>query len=303
MPETEMQTMGWVEKGLGTHNKMIVSSNQCRGGGMMGKGGDDGLRTVECLRGRLLAERVASKAAKEQADNMAKRLEELERKIAEEIRYRNMAEKRLKHALKKLESLKILDVAGQMDLHGSLGSSSSSHCLSDHQKLEGWGTGSPTVDSEQCESQEEVTGAPSPSGSEDLLRDDVSGSSLVDSPHHHDGKDGSWSSVRTAQSRNEGESHGDESNKGGSPQQWTADAARQYSVDDSKLGTVEHQVEEVDNTLALVPASMQSNLEGCKPVVKNNVQSVLLALRHVKEQLQYSIGRTGVCSSKELYGQ
>lgn len=40
----------------------------------MGKVGDDGLRTVECLRGRLLAERVASKAAKEQADNMARRV-------------------------------------------------------------------------------------------------------------------------------------------------------------------------------------------------------------------------------------
>ncbi|KAG1371621.1 hypothetical protein COCNU_16G007150 [Cocos nucifera] len=267
---------------------------------MMRKGGDDGLRTVECLRGRLLAERVASKAAKEQADNMAKRLEELERKLAEEIKYRNMAEKRLKHALRKLESLRILDVAGQMDLHGSLASSSSSHCFSDHQKLEGWGTGSPTVDSEQRDSQDEVTGAPSPSGSEDLLRDDVSGGSLVDSPHHHDG---SWSSVGTAQSRNEGESHGDESNKGGSPQHWTADAARQSSADDNKQDTVEHQVEEVDNTLALVPASMEPNLEGCKPVVTNNVQSVLLALRHVKEQLQYSMGRTGVCSSKQLYGR
>lgn len=32
--------------------------------------GDDGLKTVECLRGRLLAERVASKAANEEADNL-----------------------------------------------------------------------------------------------------------------------------------------------------------------------------------------------------------------------------------------
>ena len=30
--------------------------------------GDDGLRTVECLRGRLLAERQASKTAKEDAE-------------------------------------------------------------------------------------------------------------------------------------------------------------------------------------------------------------------------------------------
>ncbi|XP_038988982.1 uncharacterized protein LOC103706633 [Phoenix dactylifera] len=267
---------------------------------MMGKGGDDGLRTVDCLRGRLLAERVASKAAKERADSMAKKLEELERILAEEIKRRNMAEKRLKHALKKLESLKILELAGQLDLPMSLLSSSSSHCFSDHGKTEGWGPGSPAVDSERCDSQEEVKGAPSPLGSEDLLRDDVSGSSLVDSPHHYDG---SWSSVRTAQSRNKGESHGDESSKGGSPQHWTADAARQSPVDDNKLGTVEHQVEEVDNALALVSGSMQPNLEGCKPVDSNNVQSVLLALRHVKEQLQYSMGRTGVFSSQELYGR
>lgn len=32
------------------------------------------MRTVECLRGRLLAERVASKAAKEEADQLAKRV-------------------------------------------------------------------------------------------------------------------------------------------------------------------------------------------------------------------------------------
>lgn len=30
--------------------------------------GDDGVRTVECLRGRLLAERQASRVAKENAD-------------------------------------------------------------------------------------------------------------------------------------------------------------------------------------------------------------------------------------------
>lgn len=138
-----------------------------------------------------------------------------------------MAEKRLKHALKKLESLKILGVAGRLNLPGSLASSSSSHCLSDHQKLEGWASGSPTVDSERWDSQEEVREAPSPLGSEDLIRDDVSGSSLVDSPHHDDG---SWSSVRTLQSRNGGGSHGDESNKGGSPQRRTADAARYVDV-------------------------------------------------------------------------
>lgn len=34
---------------------------------------DDKLRTIVCLRGRLLAEREASKAAKEEADKLVKR--------------------------------------------------------------------------------------------------------------------------------------------------------------------------------------------------------------------------------------
>ena len=46
----------------------------CRVNGGGGEGGG-GMRTVECLRGRLLAERVASKAAKEEADQLAKRVQ------------------------------------------------------------------------------------------------------------------------------------------------------------------------------------------------------------------------------------
>ncbi|XP_008792607.2 uncharacterized protein LOC103709157 [Phoenix dactylifera] len=253
---------------------------------MMGKGGDDGFRTVERLRGRLQAERVASKAAKEQADSMAKRLEELERKLAEEMKCRNRAEKRLENALKKLESLKILDSPG------SSASSSSSHCFSGHLKLESWGLGSPTVDWGQCGWQEE---APR------LLGDDVSGSSLVVSTHR---RERSWSSAGTAPSDlHKGESHGDESSRGGSPRVSIADNARKSSVSDNKLDDDENQTEEVDNALALVPVSLRCNLEGCKPEINNNVQSVLIALRHVKDQLQYSMRRTGVFSPKELYGR
>ena len=133
------------------------------------------MRTVECLRGRLLAERVASKAAKEDADQLTKRvhpyifisyllqqhipycstlflvsigshtnrtifsvdfdgrfgsqLDELEKKLAGEVRVRNRAERRLRRAIKKLESLKILDVELS---EGSIGSLSSNG-RSDHQ--------------------------------------------------------------------------------------------------------------------------------------------------------------------------
>ncbi|CAH8391918.1 unnamed protein product [Eruca vesicaria subsp. sativa] len=66
----------------------------------------EGLRTVECLRGRLLAERQVSRSANEEADLITKKLEELEKHLKEEIRLREKAEKRLKYLMKKLESIK-----------------------------------------------------------------------------------------------------------------------------------------------------------------------------------------------------
>ncbi|XWS59751.1 hypothetical protein CRYUN_Cryun08bG0148200 [Craigia yunnanensis] len=85
--------------------------------------GDDGLRTVECLRGRLLAERQSSKTAKEDAELIGNKLIELENKLKEETKLRNKAEKRLKLLRKKLESLTILPT-----LEESQQSSSSEHC-------------------------------------------------------------------------------------------------------------------------------------------------------------------------------
>ncbi|KAG7569494.1 hypothetical protein ISN45_Aa04g022000 [Arabidopsis thaliana x Arabidopsis arenosa] len=67
---------------------------------------EEGLRTVECLRGRLLAERQVSRSAKEEAELITRKMEELERNLKEEIRLREKAEKRLKFLMKKLESIK-----------------------------------------------------------------------------------------------------------------------------------------------------------------------------------------------------
>ncbi|XP_076945066.1 uncharacterized protein LOC143615975 [Bidens hawaiensis] len=67
--------------------------------------GDKGLSTVECLRGRLLAERAASKAANDESEQLTKRVTELEKQLKMEIKSRNKAEKRLKFLMKKLESL------------------------------------------------------------------------------------------------------------------------------------------------------------------------------------------------------
>ncbi|XP_018484677.1 uncharacterized protein LOC108855366 [Raphanus sativus] len=64
------------------------------------------LRTVECLRGRLLAERQISRSVKDEAELIARKMEELEKNLKEEIRLREKAEKRLKFLMKKLEFIK-----------------------------------------------------------------------------------------------------------------------------------------------------------------------------------------------------
>ncbi|KAG7033870.1 hypothetical protein SDJN02_03595 [Cucurbita argyrosperma subsp. argyrosperma] len=66
-----------------------------------------GLKTLDCLRGRLLAERQASRSAKEEAQLMGEKLIELENQIRKETELRNKAEKRLKLLIKKLESFNI----------------------------------------------------------------------------------------------------------------------------------------------------------------------------------------------------
>ncbi|XP_042467036.1 uncharacterized protein LOC122050127 [Zingiber officinale] len=128
---------------------------------------EDKLRTIDCLRGRLLAERVASKAAKEEADKLAKRLQELEGKLAEEIKCRDRAERKLKKAIKKLESSSALGGNRQMEMPLSSVSSSSSQCFSVAR------SGLQDVEMRPCSL-----------GSEDLIKgDDASGSSMGESAH------------------------------------------------------------------------------------------------------------------------
>ncbi|WOH00961.1 hypothetical protein DCAR_0520339 [Daucus carota subsp. sativus] len=72
--------------------------------------GDDKMKTLECLRGRLLAERAVSRAANEEADKLGNKLIELENKLKEEVKLRKRAEKRLRSLTKKVESVKLVNV-------------------------------------------------------------------------------------------------------------------------------------------------------------------------------------------------
>ncbi|XP_010037895.1 uncharacterized protein LOC104426515 isoform X2 [Eucalyptus grandis] len=85
-----------------------VEEKICSVNTMEDDGGDNSsLTLLECLRGRLLAERQASRAAKDDAEFMVQKLTELEEKLREEIRLRDKAEKRLKFLRGKLETANI----------------------------------------------------------------------------------------------------------------------------------------------------------------------------------------------------
>ncbi|XP_042475006.1 uncharacterized protein LOC122057076 [Macadamia integrifolia] len=93
--------------------KMLASDNAEKKWREKSVEGDDGLR-IECLRGRLLAERTASRVAKEEAELMQNKLIELERQLKAEIESKNKAEKKLKLLTTKLESLKLSPISEQL---------------------------------------------------------------------------------------------------------------------------------------------------------------------------------------------
>ncbi|ONK62345.1 uncharacterized protein A4U43_C07F2930 [Asparagus officinalis] len=261
---------------------MLDSSPQSNfRGETMGKGEGDGIRTVECLRGRLLAERVASKAAKDEADLMAKRLDELEKQLAEEIKFRDRAEKRLNYALKKLKSLNLSNRS-----ESSAGS------------LESWKADSGTVDSSgQCGSGEEGGERRRSMGVKDVEGDDGVDSYSGDSTNKMGAFDeGSWSSVGTGNSWIK-EWRGRDEDKSGKDHEESVDHdSRQPSHNVNEQNKPMHQDEHSNDMLALVP--LKSMLPSSNPRRSDfngdNVQNALVALRNVKEKLRTSMERKKV---------
>ncbi|RLN41863.1 uncharacterized protein C2845_PM01G11480 [Panicum miliaceum] len=325
----------------GDARRDLVLVSWVNGGG--GEGGG-GMRTVDCLRGRLLAERVASKAAKEEADQLAKRLDELEKKLADEVKVRNKAERRLRRAIKKLESLKILDV----ELSDGSISSLSSNGRSGHQAPEVEERNSPG----SLTTDDSVPSGPQGGG--DVDADSAKGSS-AGSCTQGNSQDGSWCSVVSEQSPvgacmdlagTNSSSSSEESTGDHDSERQHLDAssgcgsakseAESFHDSDDRLALVlvdpplvaqagggsrtedsdtqtpelhavthdyeEAQQEEEENKLAIVLADPQRQPAGA-PKPHADVESVLLALRRVKEQLRYTIERRSeLVSHRELYG-
>uniref|UniRef100_A0ACD5YNB3 Uncharacterized protein n=1 Tax=Avena sativa TaxID=4498 RepID=A0ACD5YNB3_AVESA len=333
---------------------------QCRGnvggGEGGGGGGGGGMRTVECLRGRLQAERVASKAAKEEADRLATRLDELEKKLADEVKTRNKAERRLRRAIKRMESLKTLDM--QLSVSetsiGSLSLSSNSTGCSGQQPTE--------MEGRDHSPMSTVESAPLAGGEDkgwdgDSAKGSSAGSctTQANSSSSQSQDDGSWFSVVSEQSGSgllsckeaDGTKNSDGSVNVGhdsqrEPEQPAASSgsskseASYRSEEEDRLALVPvdnphytevagrprtedgvarasvtndgEEREEESNKLAIVLADPQPQRDapGMSGGGGNqDVQSVLLALRQVKEQLRYTIERRSeglVVAQRELYG-
>ncbi|XP_049402219.1 uncharacterized protein LOC125865983 [Solanum stenotomum] len=221
---------------------------------------EDGLRTVECLRGRLIAERAASKKAKEDADLMGNKLIELETKLKEESKSRNKAEKKLKYFIKKLESMNICYISDESE-HSSLfdkseiSSVTSTTTTSNSSKIISE-QNSQFKDSMISDFQELISQENSINFDKNSKDDDNNSKEL----------EFSNSDANSSKSlvREEGENGEDES----------------YFQEDN-----------VNNSLALVPLDLPKPKSIDPIVLDATVREVLDALRHAKEKLQTQMER------------
>ncbi|KAK6146963.1 hypothetical protein DH2020_017875 [Rehmannia glutinosa] len=114
--------------------------------------GENSLSTVNCLRGRLLAERLASRNARYEAEQLGNKLLELENLLKEEAKSRNRAQKKLKLLMKRLQSMNISNARGIQESENSENM---------HLKF-----------STVCESHESMENVNSPKGSANLQQND-----------------------------------------------------------------------------------------------------------------------------------
>lgn len=264
--------------------------------------GDDGLKTLECLRGRLLAERAASKAANEEADKLGKKLIQLENKLKEEVKLRKRAEKRLKSLLKKLESMKIVYVVSDE----SSSQQSSSLEKSDLSSLSSSSTASSLTHPNK---QKKKANSQSRSSSECELDEAAkkNGSTLSEILKHTD--------IDSTSSENQSFSSSEKINfdktiseKSDDHSQCTQSNYDEKLDDHSSKSSVEGKETDgenrqdcdetgVDNSMALVavdnPATIQTTNTTTEPLIAGNsgVKDVLDTLRYVKEGLQSSMDR------------
>ncbi|RDX81833.1 hypothetical protein CR513_37448, partial [Mucuna pruriens] len=251
---------------------------------------DEGLNlnTVGCLRGRLLAERQASRVAKMEEKSMGNKLVELENLLKEEIKLRDKAERRLKFLRKKLESFNMPSKSGQLE-HSDSSEKCENSC------------GSSTISSlsKHSEASEIKRDAKILALPENVLHsDDASEASTLVQTHN------SPSSTKDCDSQIT-DNFSTNSDLGYSSPQFLSDNLNpsygNLKNDESRLSSLSSRssvtenesdyADFCDNSLALVPVTATATSQGTtnpKPI-NVSVLEALDALRHARERLQSSM--------------
>ncbi|KAH0720893.1 hypothetical protein KY284_005923 [Solanum tuberosum] len=226
---------------------------------------EDGLRTVECLRGRLIAERVASKKAKEDAELMGNKLIELETKLKEESKSRNKAEKKLKYFIKKLESMNICYISDESE-HSSLFDKSEISSVTSTTTT----SSSSKIISEQ-NSQFKDSMISDFQDSQELISQE---NSINFDTNNKDDDDNNFKELEFSNS--------------------DANSSKSLVQEEGKLSEEDErdfQEDNVNNSLALVPIDLPQPKSIDPIVLDATVREVLDALRHAKEKLQTQMER------------
>ncbi|KAK7279407.1 hypothetical protein RJT34_24459 [Clitoria ternatea] len=246
---------------------------------------EEGLNTVGCLRGRLLAERQASKVAKEEAESMGNKLVELEKLVREEIKLRDKAERKLKFLKKKLESFNSYSKPGQ------LGQSESS------EKCENsCGSSSVSTSSKESEANETKFQAKDSALPENVANNDNdSESSTLIQTHNCPSTTMDCDSQNTDNFSSNSDPSGYSDSKilteNPNPSSGNLKNDENSSGSSSVTENESDHADYCDNSLALVPVTVTatSQAPSNRKPVNVSVLEALDALRHARERLQSSM--------------
>ncbi|CAO2824219.1 unnamed protein product [Amaranthus hypochondriacus] len=234
---------------------------------------NDALRTVECLRGRLQAERAASRAAEHNAQLMSNKLKELEEQLKIEAKWRRKAEKKLNRLKKKLESLNIpLNVIITEEIEQSISSNNSDiSCISSIASEFQLGSKSNSITSEIAEETES----------------DSNKCEIIADVHPVSESD----SASCEPQQTDEKCHGFQQSSAWHKK--SKDAINEEGQQDD-----EHNNIDVDNSMALVPMTSIVELNDSSNVSlddqNENVRQVLDNLKKIRENIQSSLSRTRI---------
>ncbi|KAK1409820.1 hypothetical protein QVD17_36351 [Tagetes erecta] len=239
---------------------------------------EGGLRTIECLRGRLFAERAASKAANHESQQINKKVIELEKQLKMEIKSRNKAEKRLNFLMKKLQSLNISYVSSADD-ESSEKSVISSVSSSNTQltKISKCVIGNDTSgETHNCPSQDANCGSLDNANSNE---DVIQSSQKACDEYHLQREDNNGSKSIVTQNNIDNEEHHNVDN-----------SLALIMVEEKSISTPGNEDDLNDNSMAIVAVNSMVQEEKKDALISNgNVKDVLDALRYARECLETSM--------------